>query len=296
MTWQIIVNPGAGRGLTSVIDLLRAGVSTRGVPARIHVSTSVEDLRSTVAGAVFDGIGRFVAVGGDGTAHHVVDAALAANAPERRIMLAVIPAGSGSDFIRTFGRTSEGLDEGLDRLVDPTPYGIDVGVLSGSFGTSHFINAANVGVAAASAGFAGRLPKRLGSAKYGVAFWLTLGRFRQAPIEVTAGRHRFSGQAINVVVANGQFFGGGMNVAPRASLVDGTFDIQVFSGPRRNAFAVMPRLLVGGHLTHPAVHRYLGDRLVISCPADWPVEADGESLGSGSVEITILHDAIDIAL
>jgi diacylglycerol kinase (ATP) len=295
MIWQFIVNPRAGRG-GSAITAIRAGAEARDLEARFHESTSLEDLRAVVASAVEDGIVRFVAVGGDGTAHHVVDAALSVPDTPARMMLAVVPSGSGSDFVRTFGRGSETLDAGLDRLVDPQTYAIDIGLITGSFGVRHFINAANAGIAAASANMAGRLPSILGASRYGAAFWLTLGRFPGAHVEVRASRHRYSGDAINVVVANGQFFGGGMNVAPRASMVDGILDIQVFAGPRRNAFVVMPRLLVGSHLTHPAVRRYVGSEVSITCPDTWPIEADGELLGSGPVTISVLPGAIDLVI
>ena len=49
------------------------------------------------------------------------------------------------------------------------------------------------------------------------------------------------GTAINVVAANAQFFGGGLNIAPKAMLTDGEFDVQVFTGPRRQVFSLLPR-------------------------------------------------------
>ena len=99
-----------------------------------------------------------------------------------------------------------------------------------------------------------------------------------------------------MVVANGQFFGGGLNVAPRSTLVDGVMDVQVFSGPKRNAFAIMPRLAFGSHLTHRAVRRYIGANVSIQAPDEWPVEADGEIIGRGSVEIETIPQALDFAI
>lgn len=295
MTWQFVVNPRAGRRGISLDDVQRGAVE-HGLDARFHQSTSIDDLRSLVAAAVDDGIDRFVAVGGDGTVHHVVDAALPRIGTDRRLSLAVVPTGSGSDFIRTFGRAADTLDDGLARLVTPDPYPIDIGRIEGGFGVVHFVNAANAGIAGASAATAERLPRIIGPAKYTMGFWLSLPRFRPSAIDVTIGRHRWSGSAINVVVANGQFFGGGLNIAPRASLVDGMFDVQVFSGPRRNAFVIMPRLVFGSHLTHPAVRRYIGGEVALTCPPDWPIEADGEQLGTGPVTISMLRGAVDFVM
>jgi len=194
--------------------------------------------------------------------------------------------------VRTFGH-SRNIGLAVDRLVDPDLYPIDIGSISGSFGTRLFLNAANVGVAAASARVANHLPNRLGALRYTAGFWLALARFKEAPVTVTVGRHEFSGDAITVVVANGQFFAGGMNIAPKATLTDGLLDVQVFKGPRRLAFGVMPRVVKGTHLTHTAVRRYIGDTISITVPASWPVETDGELLGSGSVRIRTIASAID---
>jgi diacylglycerol kinase family enzyme len=113
---------------------------------------------------------------------------------------------------------------------------------------------------------------------------------------VAVDHHRFEGRAINVVVANGQFFGGGMNIAPRASMVDGLLDVQVFSGKKRQAFTVMPRILTGSHLTHKAVRRYVGGTVTIACDADVDVEADGELVGSGPVTIDVVSEAIQLVI
>jgi len=291
--WQILVNPHAGRS-AHLGDVVCAGVRDRGLDAVVHVTSSVEDLVATTTAAADEGIRSFAAVGGDGTAHHMVDT-LMARGDDTVYQFAMIPKGSGSDFVRTYAHDGD-LDRGMDRLVHPDPYRIDVGTISGAFGTRHFINACNVGVAAASVRTAERLPRAMGPIRYSTAFWLTLGRFPQRAVEVDIDHHRFTGDAINVVVANGQFFGGGLNVAPRATMVDGVFDVLVFSGARSNAFTVMPRMLIGSHLTHRAVRRYIGSTVHIEADPAWPVEADGEVLGTGPVTIGILPRAIDYVL
>ncbi|MGI9528425.1 MAG: diacylglycerol/lipid kinase family protein [Acidimicrobiia bacterium] len=293
MKWIVIVNPNAGSRSfdTGTLPSLLAGC---GVDADIHTSDGIADTATVVHQAQQRGLSHFAAVGGDGTAHHVLNAVMA-SAPTTRQTMALIPAGSGSDFVRTFGHTSD-THAAVNRLADMDRYGIDIGRIEGAFGSRFFLNAVNAGVAAASVRTAERLPRAVGTVRYTTAFWAALARFRQAGVVVDIDRHRFEGDAINVVAANGQFFGGGLNIAPRATLVDGELDVQVFSGPRRNAFTVMPRLLFGSHLTHRAVRRYIGSAVNIDVPGDWPVEADGELLGTGSVAITTIPDALDFII
>ncbi|MEN8239035.1 MAG: YegS/Rv2252/BmrU family lipid kinase [Actinomycetota bacterium] len=290
--WFVLLNPHAGRDAASRADV-EAAFARHGVGAHVTTTRSVDHLRSVVADEIRRGTRRFAVVGGDGTAHHALNAMLKPeSAPSKDLMLSIIPSGSGSDFIRTFGH-ARGLDAGVARLRQPDPYRIDIGQVTGSFGKVYFLNALNVGVAAASAAAASRLPRRLGPKRYAIGFWLALARFQQGSITANIDRHTFTGEAINVVVANGQFFGGGMNVAPRATLTDGLFDVQVFQGPRRRAFSVMPRVITGSHLTHAAVRRYIGSDVHLAIPDDWPVEADGEMLGTGAVQAATIPSAID---
>ncbi len=290
--WFALINPTAGsRPLTQ--DAVEAHLRSRDIPATVIVSSTPEHLATSVSRAARTGIRRFVSIGGDGTAHHIVNAfSDQIQDSSQRFTLAIVAAGSGTDFIRTFGH-SRNVAQAFDRLVDPDLYPIDLGRISGEFGTRVFLNAANLGVAAASAGVAGRLPDALGSLRYTAGFWLALARFTSGKIEAVVGRHRFDGEAINVVIANGQFFGGGMNVAPKATINDNVLDVQIFTGPKRQAFTIMPRVVRGSHLTHTGVRRFLGDTITLTVPRWWPIEADGEMLGFGSAEITTLPSAID---
>ena len=87
-----------------------------------------------------------------------------------------------------------------------------------------------------------------------------------------------------------------MNIAPRASVADGELDLQVFAGPRRKAFTVMPRLVKGMHLTHKNVRRVTGEKALIDVPDDWPIEADGEVLGKGSISVSVRPSAIEFKI
>ena len=293
MTWWIIRNPAAGRG-EDMSRRLDAALDTSSVDARVVVSRSAEHIVELVAEGRRRGFTRFASVGGDGTAHWLVNGLMALGWEEPPTM-AIVPAGSGSDFIRTFAlpRTLEG---GVALLAGERTYRCDVGRIEGSFGSRWFLNAANLGLVALSAQRAARLPARLGALRYTTAFWLSLATFGRAEVTVDLGRRSIEDRAVTVVVANGQFFGGGLNVAPQASLQDGMVDIEVFTCSKWRAFDVMPRVIKGNHLRHPAVRRGRSARLVVTVPDDWPVEADGELVGAGAVEISVVGGAVDFAI
>ncbi len=295
MTWFGVVNPVAGRSSSPFAEVLAVS-DELDIDSTFEESQSPEHVAELVTDAIARGITRFVSVGGDGTSHLVVNAMMSATS-DRKFTLAVVPVGSGSDFVRTFGH-KRGVHEGLARIAatERDLYSVDVGLVHGSFGDRYFLNALNVGVAAASAAKADTLPRWTGSPRYTAAFWMALWRFRSGSVTVAVDHHTFEGSALNVVVANGQFFGGGLNIAPRSVLGDGRMDVQIFRGPRKQAFSIMPRVLMGTHLTHKGVQRYSGATIRIDAPSTWPVEADGEILGKGGVEIDVIPDAIDFVI
>ncbi len=293
MSWWVVVNPWSGRR-GEVQRRASDALAAHAVEHTMRVSESPQHIRDLIAEGRAAGLTDFASVGGDGTAHLVLNA-LMEHPWQAPPTLAILPAGSGSDFIRTFGLPRR-LEDMAVHLTTDDRYRCDVGVVAGSFGERYVLNVADAGVAAASVTTAGRLPRFVGGLRYPAGFWLALARFPGAAIELEAGGRNYRGPAINVVIANGQFFGGGMNVAPRAMLVDGEFDIQVFIGPRRRAFTVMPRVIRGLHLNHPAVRRFSAATFTLRCPDGWPIEADGELLGTGSIEGRVLPGAIDFKI
>lgn len=294
MTWWVIINPAAGVP-GELVDRTRRSLQDRGIEHEIRRSQSPHHVAAIVAQGKEAGITRFAGVGGDGTAHLIVNALMDHEWPTPP-GLAILPAGSGSDFIRTFALPRT-LEAAAARLATPDWYTCDLLQVNGAFGRRYALNVVELGVGAAAVDTAMAMPRWVGEKRYAIAFWLTLPRFRPGEVSVTVDeRKEVSGPAIALIVANGQFFGGGMNVAPRASVADGELDLQVFAGPRRKAFTVMPRLIKGMHLTHKNVRRLTGTGARIEVPVDWPVEADGEVLGTGPISVSVQPAAIEFKI
>ncbi len=291
MTWWVIVNPSAGRPDEA---LARAGnaLAKHGVAAEVHESQSPEHVKEIIVAGHKAGVRQFAGVGGDGTAHLLLNAIMQLEW-DRPPGLAILPAGSGSDFIRTFNlpRTIEDM---VPRLLSDEWHRVDIMRIEGAFGTVYSLNAIEAGVGAAAVTTTRRMPQWIGESRYAIAFWLTLPSFSWGEVDVRVDDHELiSDKAFEIVIANGQFFGGGMNIAPRASVSDGLADVQVFSGPKRKAFSVMPRVVRGKHLLHKSLQRLTGTTMYLHLPDEWPIEADGEFLGTGSISVTVLPSAID---
>ena len=95
-----------------------------------------------------------------------------------------------------------------------------------------------------------------------------------------------------LVVANGQFFGGGMRVAPRAVPGDGLFDVQISHGPKGEAVKAMQKMFKGEHIPSPYIQEYLAARVRVESAHPILIEADGEVVGTTPATFEIVAAAI----
>jgi diacylglycerol kinase (ATP) len=291
--YVVLVNPRAGTRPAEVAEVGDA-LDAAGVAHDIEVVTGGrETMRDAVVDVIASGR-RLTVVGGDGTVglavEALVDAGLAADAPP----LGVLPAGTGCDLLRTFGIPQD-LRSAARHLATPSEYRIDAGRVEGEWGDRVFVNVGQAGVGAAAAHTARRVPRRLGSARYPAAFAARLPRF--PPAEVTIGGDRpHRGRALAVIVANGQFFAGGWNVAPKAMIGDGALDVQVIDVHKRETPILVPRVIKGLHLGHPGVKRWSAARVTVATDVPWPVEADGDFLGRTPCVFGALPGAISLKI
>jgi len=284
MTWWVVVNPAAGTR-QQWEDRVRRALEVQDLEAVVQSSGSAAHFRELVTEGIAAGATRFVAAGGDGTVSLMADALLGhrwASPPT----LGVLPAGSGCDFIRTFG-FSQVLEEAAAHLAGDGSVLIDVGVAEGAWGTRRFVNVLDIGVIAATVRTADGPTRHLGRFRYKAAFWLTLIPFRTTRLTVQMERRTFAGRANTVVFANGQYFGFDMNVAPRASPSDGLLDVQVFVGPKTSALSLLPKVSRGRHLAHPMVHRFRTEAATVVTERPWPIEVDGDYLGETPVSVRV---------
>ena len=242
---------------------------------------------------------RFVvAVGGDGTIHEVVNGMIEDDKPlNPDAVIGIISAGRGSDFIKTFGLpAAPGV--AVAHLDGGESFAIDIGKITymddGREAVRYFPNIAEVGIGADVVARAQRLPRQLGPMVYLVAFWLVMRKHKSARVTVDLVDRSYEGPANNIVVANCQFFGGGMKIAPKAAPTDGLFDIQVEHARKREAIAMMPKVFKGEHLPHPDIEEFKRVRCTVTSDRALRIEADGEVLGHTPATFEVLKDLINL--
>lgn len=291
--WLVMVNRAAGKTPTSV-DQVRGALNAAGVEAEIVVPTSRTETEETIVAAARAGHTHFAIAGGDGSVNLAANALLRLDNLEPPV-IGVLPVGTGCDILRTFGMPQE-LGEAARHLATNDTYAIDVATLEGEWGTRYFVNVAQVGVGAAAAQTAPRFARRLGAARYPAAFLMRLPGFPAANVRVETERRTYESKALAVILANAQFFAGGWNVAPRATLVDGVLDVQIIDIAKARAPAFVPKVIRGTHLADRAVRRLSAATYRIETDVVWPLEADGDYVGNTPVAGRVLPAALQLKI
>ncbi len=294
----VIGNTQAGRGkVVHHWDELLGLMRTAGLEPEGRLTERPGHATELARKARSEGWELVVAVGGDGTVHEVVNGLLADGpAPAGTLpALGLVPAGSGCDYARAFAVPS-GLDAAVVRLASATERPVDVGEVrcrrNGGEHVRLFVNVAEVGIGAEVAERASRVPRSFGPGRYALAFVLTLAGQRTVASEVEVNGERCDGPLTNLVVALGQYYGGGMRVAPGADPSDGLFEVQVQSGSKVDYALAMPKVFRGTHLPHPRVHEERATVVEVRTEPEAKVEADGELLGTTPARFRILPAAL----
>ena len=271
--WAIVINPTSGQGKGAQIGKLVVGYFAKhDLAYQIITGISAEnvskDLKNFIA-LVPDCEG-VVCVGGDGLAHLVLQAVV-----PNKVPFAVIPAGTGNDFVRALNWPLDDLENQLNFITTQPPNNIDLGLVDGEwFG------------AVLSSGFdsvvnekANSLKWPKGPAKYNLAIALELPRFKPSHFEIELDDRKINTEAMLIAVGNGSSYGGGMRVCPNASLTDGLFDVMVLSPISKLEFIkVFPKVYSGEHIEHPEVNIYRTKKIQINAAA--VAYADGERIGT----------------
>ena len=283
--WALVINPVAGQGRGASVGTHVAGyLNGRGIKYEIIIGRNGIDQA--------DSLQRFldrnpdcsgvIAVGGDGLLHLVLQKITPAQVP-----LAVIPAGTGNDFVRTLGWSIDDVDAILEAVLSKKPSSVDLGLVDGEW----FAAILSTGFDSIVNEKANAMSWPKGPMKYNAAIAIVLPRFKPHHYEIVLDDRTISTQAMLIAVSNGRSYGGGMLVCPQADVSDGYFDVMVLHPVSKLEFIkVFPRVFKGTHITHPAVEILRSKSVKIT--ADAVAYADGERIGQLPVSAQCIPGAL----
>jgi diacylglycerol kinase (ATP) len=291
-----IVNPVAGSGWArSLWRRLEPGVRSGFPNLTVHHTGAPGDAeRIAYEWGQENPIGTLLVAGGDGTLHQAVNGLFRSTS---RAQLGVIPAGNGNDFARNAGisldpwQATRGLPGSPGRSLDLGRISFQAG---GQPAARVFLNSVSLGASVRANRLARSLPRlRPARLRYALAGLAAVLSEKPSRYLVTSGPTVLhDGAALNLTVANGGSFGGGMRISRDSSPADGILELVVL-GPlsRFRVLQALFRLQAGTHLALRGVRVIpLGGPVRFTATAPTLLaEADGEELEiKGELTVGIL--------
>jgi YegS/Rv2252/BmrU family lipid kinase len=297
---KMIVNPVASGGKVSqhwphLRDVLTQG----GLQFDAELTQYQGHATQIARQALQDGFRYIVSVGGDGTNNEVLNGLVANGSIPADVVLGIIPGGTGSDYIRMVGIPRDPVAACQKVLGDATRQ-VDIGAIDcqreSQAITRYFLNVAGLGFDSEVCARVNRMSKRIsGTIPYLTSLVVTLVKYQNKDVVLTYDGQTRRERVNSVVVCNGQFFGGGMQIGPQALLDDGIFDLVILGEMSKFEFlANVPRVYKGTHLTHPKVTSLQGKEVRVEAVQRMFVQAEGELVGEAPATFRILPGALQL--
>jgi len=303
----IIANPMSGGGRTQKrLPEITAKLEAAIGPVTVRTTDAPGDATSLARASLKEGSTLIIAVGGDGTVNECINGffengAAVNPAAEFGIMM----SGTGGDFRRTFNLGTE-INEFVAAISKGSVRQIDLGRISyvnwdgrdeqrlfnniSSFGLSGIVDAA-VNNAKISKLFGGSFS----------FYWCTLTAmlgFKPQAVRIQVDDHFDEVLNINnAAICNGQYFGGGMWIAPMADPGDGMFEVVIIKDATfMDMLKDTGSIYEGAHLENPRIVTTRGRRIVATpvTQEDVLIDADGETPGKLPASFDILPSALKL--
>ncbi len=284
----LIANPAAGGGrVLKLLPSVRRKLDSLGIEHRTEFTTSLEDAERLTNEALERGETP-VAFSGDGVAGVVARAA--SYRPES--VFGVLPGGTGNDFCGHVGIGNDPV-AACEVLAGGVPTAIDLGEVNGV----RFLGIASLGFDSLANESANAAPRWLGSGVYIWGAISALVRWKPARFNVVADGVDRSFVGWSVVCANTSRYGGGMLIAPKASLEDHQLDlICTLKSSRLHFVWMFPKVFKGSHIDGKTLDVSHARELTVSADRPFTIYGDGDPVSALPAEIRIVPAAVKVLL
>ncbi|MGB2930107.1 MAG: diacylglycerol kinase family protein [Desulfobacterales bacterium] len=298
-----VVNPHAGNGSTgSNWSYIEAVARDRLGHFETYMTQKPGDAVMFAEDAVAKDAGLLVCVGGDGTLNEVINGIMMHEESIRStVTLGFVPNGTGCDFVRTLP-IPQNIEHAIDAIAGGYARAIDLGRLSfrdhrGHECDRYFHNITSFGLGGDVAQRVNRTTKAFGpfiSFMWATLISIFLYGKKQIRIRIDNGFEQ-EFKVWNVAVANGRYHGGGMCVAPDASVYDGLLNVTVIGDlTLPEVFLNLPNLYNGRIYDIDKVVTLTGEKIEALSDQSVFLDVDGEQPGMMPIVIHVVPGALKI--
>ncbi|MBC8532088.1 diacylglycerol/lipid kinase family protein [Gehongia tenuis] len=279
----IIVNPAAGRG-KAVNAALKAAelLKSQGAEYQLVYTQYPKHAGELARRAAQEGCRSILSVGGDGTLQEVVSGCV-----HEDVTVGAIPGGTGNDFIRALSIKND-VELATKIVLEGHSRRVDVGI----FAENAILNVAGCGFDVEVLQYARRFRKVLGKLGYVAGAVCTIFTHGYRPLTVRLDDEEFTCEPLMVTAANGNFFGGGMRLAPNAEVDDGLFDVCVIDRvPRYVIPLLLPSFINGSYIKTKYVRTYRSSKVEL-IRENMDLNVDGEIIRTSAARIALEKQAL----
>lgn len=293
-----IVNPAAGGGRSKKrVGPALSYLRQNGLSVDVIASTGPGHAAQLAREAYDQGYRRFIAVGGDGTAHEIVNGLFSEPSATRRVSMGFLPLGTGNSFLRDF--SPKGADFSLEALTSCRKRSVDVLRLTHSQGEVFSLNLVSIGFTADVTALTNRSLKAFGHLGYLLGVFARVAQLPRCAFKFRCDddQNWDTRACLFLTFNNTKYTGGTMLIAPQADPSDGLIEF-VRCGPvsRLELLRTLPRIYDGSHMTHRAVSRRPVRSVQFDMIAPVDVMIDGEIASLECRRLAVIPNALDIYL
>jgi len=286
-----IINPFSAKGRAQrAWPEIRATLRDAGLPFDEVTTHSPEEGMELAARAGGDGYAVVISVGGDGTTHWAVNG-LMRSRTSLVPALAIIPEGTANDFPRCL-HIPLNPRAAARTVLDGTRRRVDIGQVNDRY----FATISGVGFDAEVAQLVNRWPRWIkGTTVYVAGILQTLVTYRPVDARITIDGQEQQLKLFLLAAANTNWYGGGMYMAPHASIDDGLLAVVYATDlTKLETLAVLPKVFSGRHLKHSKVAHTTARDVRVDSVAPLAIHADGEIVGKVPAVFRIIPRAIEV--
>ena len=296
-SWFLIVNPSAGNtNFRKSWICIQSLLKTKEIFFSFVFTQYTKHELVLVDEAIKQGYRNFISVGGDGTLHHVVNGIMMQRYTKTsNIKLGVIPLGTGNDWIRTY-KIPNSIEKAINVIINNTVIFQDIGCITLASGKKEYFN--NL----AGIGYDGyvvknlKYLKKIGSIAFLLSGLYSLLSYRKKKYSITIGDETLKEECLMIIFGICKYSGGGLRVTKYPNPKDGLLDITIVKKfSFFNLLFNLPKLYNGNIVHHKKVDNYKVKELNI-INDNSIIEADGEIVGTGSLKVHIIPNAIQFLI
>lgn len=294
--WFLIVNPEAGNGnFTNIWAEIQYQLNIHSITYEYAFTQYGKHEIELVQQAIQNGYTHIIAVGGDGTLHHVVNGIMTQNhVKTTAVTVGVIPVGTGNDWVKTYNIPKK-IDLAVAKILKNETVAQDIGYLELADTTAYFNNVAGIGYDGYVVQKLNKL-KRFGGIAYLLSGIMGLLFYKKTPFTITIHNETVTTRCLMTLFGICRYSGGGMQLTSYTDSSDGFFDITIAKNLTLLDLLInLPKLYNGRIVNHKKVSTYLSKSVTVSPknPNDQPfIQADGELIGTGKVTVSIVEKAL----